>query len=99
MDQARNTEPPVAPEDRVNKYQREALGLRIVGWTSIVWGFVTSMWIMVGERAGSQLWLWSTFGLFVFGVICLVIAGRVQERANRTLPGEVLMAENRDRAA
>jgi hypothetical protein len=99
MDQARNTEPPVAPEDRVNKFQRAVLGLRIIGWISIIWGFVTSTWIWMGEKAGSQLWLWSTIGLFVFGVICLVIASRVHERANRTLPGEVLVMENRDRVA
>ncbi len=99
MDRALNTDPPVAPEDRVNRYQRAVLGLRTIGWISIIWGFVTTMWIMMGERAGSQLWLWATIGLFAFGLICLAIASRVHERANRTLPGEVVVIDKDERAA
>ena len=98
MDQARNTEPIAAPEDRVNRYQRAVLGLRVIGWLSICWGFMISMWIWMGERAGSQLFLWWTLGQIVFGVICLAVASRVHERANRTLPGEVIVIDH-NRAA
>lgn len=64
--------------DRNNRYQRAALVLRTVGWLSIVWGLMISIYIWMGERAGSQLWLWWTIGQIVFGAICLGIASRLQ---------------------
>ena len=85
--------------DRNNRYQRAALVLRTLGWLSIVWGVMISMWIMVGERAGSQLWLWWTAGQFVFGAVCLAVAGRLQTRSAHFAGNRELENERRDRAA
>lgn len=67
--------------DKDSKYQRAALVLRTVGWTSIVWGLLTMIWIWTGLKAGSELWLWWTIAQFAFGAICLMAANRLQTRA------------------
>jgi hypothetical protein len=64
-----------------DKYRRAVLVLRVLGWTSIVWGCMISIWIWTGLKAGSDLWLYWTIGQFVFGAICLAAAGRIQLRA------------------
>ena len=71
--------------DKEQKYQRAALVLRTLGWTLICWAAAISIWIWMGARAGANLWLWSTIGLFVFGVICLGVAGRLQIKAARSM--------------
>jgi len=63
------------------KYLRAALVLRTLGWIFICWAAIVSIWIWMGAKAGSNLWLWSTIGLFVAGAICLGIAGGLQRRA------------------
>jgi hypothetical protein len=63
------------------KYHRAALIVSVLGWLSIVWGCMISIWIWTGFRAGSDLWLNWAIAQFVVGAICLVIAGRLQERA------------------
>lgn len=80
-----------------NKYERAALVLRTLGWLSIVWGAMISIWIWMGLKAGSDLWLYWTIGQFVFGAICLAVAGRLQERAARVV--EAPDVEIRNRAA
>ena len=79
-----------------NKYNRAALVLRTLGWLSIVWGCMISIWIWTGLKAGSGLWLYWTIGQFVFGAICLVTAGRLQERAAHTATADLDIG---DRAA
>jgi hypothetical protein len=61
----------VALEDRAERYWETARTLRVVGWTSIVWGCGIVMWIWTGLKAGSNLWLLWTIGQFVAGAICL----------------------------
>jgi hypothetical protein len=65
------------------KYQRAALVLRTLGWIAICWAAMVSIWIWMGYKAGANLWLWSTLGLFVAGAICLGIAGQLQTRAGK----------------
>lgn len=71
----------VTAGDRDNKYNRAALVLRTLGWLSIVWGLMISMYIWMGEKAGSQLWLLWTLGQLVAGVIMLGIASRLRSRS------------------
>jgi hypothetical protein len=78
-----------------NKYNRAALVLRVLGWTSIIWGCMISIWIWMGLKAGSDLWLYWTVGQFVVGAVLLSIATRLQMRAAH----EVTDLEVRDRAA
>jgi len=73
----------VVAGDRDHKYQRAALVLRTLGWTSICWAAMISIWIWMGAKAGSNVWLWSTMGLFVLGVFFLSVGGRLQSRAAR----------------
>ena len=82
--------------DRDNKYNRAALVLRTVGWLSIVWGLMISVYIWMGEKAGSQLWLLWTLGQLAFGAICLAVASRVRAREPFEVRPEL---ETRDRAA
>jgi len=64
----------VAAEDRSIQFERTALVLRVLGWTFMIWACLVSIYIWTGEKAGSQLWLWSTIGLFVAGAICMGVA-------------------------
>ena len=80
-----------------DKYRRAALVLRTLGWYSIGWGCVVAIWIGMGLRAGSNLWLWWTIGQFVFGAICLVVASRLRVHAAQQMRAPEL--EIRDRAA
>ncbi len=85
--------------DRDNRYQRAALVLRTLGWLSIIWGVCISIWVMMGERAGSQLWLYWTIGQLVAGAVLLGIAHHLQDRG-AALPRVAERAvERRDRAA
>jgi hypothetical protein len=84
----------VAGEEE-HKYLRAALVLRTLGWTFICWAAMVSIWIWMGAKAGSNLWLWSTIGLFVAGAICLGIAGGLKRRS-ATL-AEVPDAKRNDR--
>jgi hypothetical protein len=81
--------------DKTDKYQRAALVLRVLAWTCIVWAAMISIWIWMGLRAGSDLWLWSTVGLFVGGLICLGVAAYLQSRAAKRV--EVPRADRNDR--
>jgi type VI protein secretion system component VasK len=67
------------------KYRRAALVLRTLAWTSIVWAAAVSIWIWMGAKAGSNLWLWIVIGLFVTGAVLLAIASRLQLRAARLI--------------
>jgi bacteriorhodopsin len=81
-------------DENTSKYQKAALGFRTLGWLSIAWSCITVLWLWMGLRAGSNLWLWWTIGQFVFGAICVGVANRLQARAAH-LPE----METRDRAA
>ncbi|HET9697845.1 MAG TPA: hypothetical protein VFP40_13320 [Terriglobales bacterium] len=85
--------------DRDNRYQRAALVLRTLGWLSIIWGVCISIWVMMGERAGSQLWLYWTLGQLVAGVVLLGIARHLQNRGAAMPLLEDRVIEHRDRAA
>ena len=87
--------------ERLNRYQRAGLVLRTIGWMLISWAALVSIWIWMGAKAGSNVWLWSTIGLFVGGVICLGIAARLQSRAAKLVesPAEVGHDDDRIRAA
>lgn len=63
------------------KYRRAALVLKTLAWTLICWAAMISIWIWMGVRAGSEVWLWSVIGLFGAGVILLGVAGWLQTRA------------------
>jgi hypothetical protein len=89
----------VTAGDGDNKYLRAALVLRTLGWISIIWGFGISIWIWMGEKAGSQLWLWWTLGQLAFGVICLGVAGHLQTRAAHLARTAELETKDRSRAA
>jgi hypothetical protein len=80
-----------------DKYQRASLVLRTLGWLSFTWGCGLAIWIWMGLKAGSDLWLWWSIGQFAFGAICLVVAARLRVRA-----AELMRAPDapiRDRAA
>ena len=79
------------------KFQRAALVLRTLGWTFILWAALVSIWIWMGAKAGSNLWLWSTIGLFVAGAICLGIAGQLQARGAKLVEVPEPEREERDR--
>ena len=64
-----------------NKYNRAAMVLRVLGWTSIIWGCMIAIWIGMGLKAGSDLWLYWTIAQFVVGAVLLAIAARLQLRA------------------
>jgi hypothetical protein len=85
--------------DRDNRYQRAALVLRTLGWLSIIWGVCISIWVMMGERAGSQLWLYWTLGQLVAGAILLGIARSLQNRGAAMPLLNERVVERRDRAA
>jgi len=85
----------VAGEEN-QKYQRAALVLRTCGWLSICWAAMVSIWIWMGAKAGSNLWLWSTIGLFVIGAFCLGIAGQLQNRAGKVVAVPEVDRENYD---
>ena len=85
--------------DRDNRYQRAALVLRTLGWLSIIWGVCISIWVMMGERAGSQLWLYWTLGQLIAGAILLGLASYLQRRGASMPLLEPRATERRDRAA
>lgn len=89
----------VALEDRVESYWKAARVLRVVAWTSIVWGCLTTIWIWTGLKAGSDMWLIWTIVQFVVGGVCLVAAWLLASRAARMLAGARLVIDNRERAA
>jgi hypothetical protein len=86
--------------ERSNKYMRTAIVLRTLGWLSIIWGLMVSMWIWMGEKAGSNLWLWWTLGQFAAGAVLLFLAARMQARATTLIAasGEIPRIKS-DRAA
>jgi hypothetical protein len=67
------------------KYRRAALVLKTLAWTLIFWAALISIWIWMGVRAGSNVWLWSAIGLFGVGVILLGMAAWLQTRAVRLM--------------
>jgi hypothetical protein len=93
------TEVNVTLEDRVESYWKAARVLRVIAWTSIVWGCMTMMWIWMGLKAGSDMWLIWTIAQFVAGGICLAAATWLSYRASQLLASSRLVIENRERAA
>ena len=86
--------------ERLHRYNRAALVLRTLGWISICWAAMVSIWIWMGAKAGSNLWLWSTIGLFVIGAVLLGIANRLQIQGSRVVEvPEARKEDDRIRAA
>jgi hypothetical protein len=54
-----------------------------------------SIWIWMGLKAGSDLWLYWAIGQFVVGAICLAVAGRLQKRAAQVVETRDLEIKNR----
>jgi hypothetical protein len=75
----------VVAGERLHRHQRAALLFRTLGWISICWAAMVSIWIWMGYKSGANLWLWCTIAFFVTGVICLGIASGLQRRAARSL--------------
>lgn len=71
--------------EKLQRYQRAATVLRTLGWLSICWAALVSIWIWMGAKAGSNLWLWSTVVLFAIGVVFLMIAGRLQSQSAKVV--------------
>ncbi len=86
-------------EDRAESYWKAARVLRVVAWTSIVWGCLTMIWIWMGLNAGSNMWLIWTIAQFVAGGICLAAAAWLSYRGSQILASSRLVIENRERAA
>jgi len=89
----------VTLEDRAEKDWKIARVLRVIGWTSIVWGCLTCIWVWMGLKAGSDMWAIWTGAQFLAGAICLGVATRLSNRASRTLASSRLVIDNRERAA
>lgn len=83
--------------DKDNKYVRAALVLRTVGWLSIIWGLMISIYIWMGQNAGSQLWLWWSIGQLALGAVLLAIAARLKAHSGQAFG--VPETNRRDRAA
>ncbi len=66
--------------DNEYKYERAALVLRTLGWLSIFWGCLLSIYIWMGLKAGSVLWLWWTVGMWVAGIALIGIAQPLHRR-------------------
>ncbi|HVZ16260.1 MAG TPA: hypothetical protein VG897_04035 [Terriglobales bacterium] len=81
--------------ERLDKYNRAAVVLRTIGWISICWAAFVSIWIWMGSKAGSNLWLWWTLGCFVAGLVCLGIGGRLRQEA-ATLPEDSEVTSRRE---
>ena len=89
----------VVAGERNQKYQRAALIFRTLGWISICWAAMVSIWIWMGYKAGSNVWLWSTLALFGAGAIMLAIAAGLQARAARLADVPRSNGDDRMRAA
>ena len=89
----------VTLEDRAEKYWNLARDLRVVGWTSIVWGCMIAIWIWMGLKAGSDMWLIWTIAQFVAGAVCLAAAAWLRYRGSQIFASSRLVIENRERAA
>jgi hypothetical protein len=91
----------VTVADKSSGYMRAAMVLRTLGWLSIIWGCMISIWVWMGERAGSQMWLYWTLAQFAAGAVCLFVASRMRSRGMNAASAsavEIRRSEN-DRAA
>jgi hypothetical protein len=89
----------IALEDRAESYWKTARVLRVLAWTSIVWGCLVGIYTWTGLKAGSDVWLIWAIAQFVAGGILLVAAAWMQHRAARALASVRLEAERSDRVA
>jgi hypothetical protein len=51
------------------EYEERGKALQVLGWVLGCMGGITSVWIWVGWRAGTEFWLWWTLGLGLLGMI------------------------------
>jgi hypothetical protein len=58
---------------QAEEYEERGKSLFVLGWVVGCMGGITGVWIWVGWRAGSDLWLWYTLGL---GLVGAMLAGR-----------------------
>jgi hypothetical protein len=72
---------PRALLDFEEKREMRALALRTIGGILFIEAFIVCQWIWMGLRAGSGLWLWTTIGLSVLGLICFGAAEFEHRRA------------------
>ncbi len=71
--------------DEVEELERIALTLRTLGWMLLVFDGIVAVWIWMGLKSGSALWLWWTGLEGIAGVLLLGMASYYQMRASRTL--------------
>ncbi len=71
--------------DKVDELGRRALVLRTLGWMLLVFDGIVAVWIWMGLKSGSALWLWWTVLEGIAGVLLLGMASYYKTRGNRTL--------------
>lgn len=71
--------------DQVDELGRRALVLRTLGWMLLAFGGIVAVWIWMGLKSGSALWLWWTILEGIAGVLLLGMASYYEMRASRTL--------------
>jgi hypothetical protein len=94
MDQAR-----VTGMELADRYLRNAIVFRVIGGISIVEGLLLSIWIGMGDNAGSGLWLWWTLGQFVFGAVCFWFDRHYRKRAAEAIANPGVRPESDQRHA
>ncbi len=54
-----------------------------VGWTLVLFGFITGVWVLIGFREGSYFWLWYTLALAVIGAFLIGWGSMRRSRGSR----------------
>lgn len=75
--------------DLEEKHEMRALALRTIGGILFIEAFIVCQWIWMGWRAGSGLWLWTTIGLCVLGLICFGAAELEHRKAIEVVSEEI----------
>ncbi|MGB9104477.1 MAG: hypothetical protein WCC59_06965 [Terriglobales bacterium] len=63
--------------------QHKAADLRMIGWELLLFDSIPVVFIGVGFRVGSNLWLWWSLIEGLFGIGLIRVAGRINDQATR----------------
>ena len=85
--------------DLADRYLRNAIVFRVIGGISIVEGLLLSIWIGMGDNAGSKLWLWWAPGQFVCGAVCFWFDRYYRRRAAEAIANPGVPSESDQRRA